>query len=207
MSQNLLMKKDTVRYYMTDFYPWEKPLKEQLIKEGKHIYSLIDTGGIHFQISHGFVNRYGYVVTDKPLPLKDGFMSDVAFDYLDKIEDRAILNTINDISAQVEVSKREYISKEAERNKVWENIVKYQNKIMKLEREKGLKPEPEMIDYTNGQLCIQGLSEEDDKLYVRYFIRNEGKTKDRKLEIPYDRIKRRAIINRINKKEGLGEKV
>ena len=186
-----------MRYAMTDFHYWDKPLVDQLKAEGMHIYTLIDTGGIHYEITkNGLVNRYGYLVTDEPLSLTDGFMTDSDFEALEKTEDYGILCPLKDISDLLEQSIKEYKSKLLQREEEWKKIQRYQNEIRTLEKERGLLT-PKEYSYPKGSLVLQGLQKEKGKLYVLYFVRKEGNsTKSQLFEIPWN-LKSRGISNRL----------
>ena len=103
-----------MRYYFTDFYYWEQPLIDQLRKEGKYVYSVIDTGGVHYMIVYkGWVNRYGFLITDEDIlaDCDDNEMDDITFDSLNGIEDGSLRETKKDMTEILRKSKEDYESR------------------------------------------------------------------------------------------------
>ena len=98
------------KYCDTDFFAWDKPIIEELRREGKHIYTMIDTGGVHYQLRKGgLVNRFGYMITDEELPLNEyGYLDDVDFENLEWKYDFSLSKTERDMSDKVEKLKQEY---------------------------------------------------------------------------------------------------
>ena len=84
-----------MKYYMTDFYTKEifKKIKE-LEDKNRYIYSLIDTGCIHYQIcsKNSICNRFGFIITDVPL-LKNcrDIMTDEEFSKIGFEEDEMLI--------------------------------------------------------------------------------------------------------------------
>ena len=98
------------KYCDTDFCVWDKPITEELRREGKYIYTMIDTGGIHYQIRKGgLANRFGYIITDEELPLNEnGYIDDIDFMNLKWEYDYTLSKTERDVSAKAEKLKQEY---------------------------------------------------------------------------------------------------
>lgn len=98
-----------MRYYFTDFFHWEQPLINQLRKEGKFVYSVIDTGGVHYKIvRRGIVNRFGFLVTDVDI-LKDcDELDDEEFVALGGEEDECVATPLQDVSAECAAKRVEY---------------------------------------------------------------------------------------------------
>lgn len=96
-----------MRYWQGDFHSWEKNiLFPQYEKEGKHIYTLHDEGGSGYIIRCGFANRFGYMITDEPLPQDE--MTDTQFFELNPIEDASLKETSVDLSAKLDAAKKAY---------------------------------------------------------------------------------------------------
>ena len=68
------MAKETIRYYVTSEIT--EPQRKMLLEKGYHIYGLRDWEGDEYGIEpHDvFVNNIGYGVTDKEIPMPDGFI-------------------------------------------------------------------------------------------------------------------------------------
>lgn len=101
------------KYCEADFFAWDKPLMEELKREGKYIYTMIDTGGIHYQIRKGgLANRFGYMVTDEELPLnEDGYLDDKDFENLNWKYDSSLSKTKKDMTEVIEKLKQKYTNK------------------------------------------------------------------------------------------------
>ena len=112
------------RYYFTDFYYWQQPLINQLRKEGYYVYGVRDDIGEHFSIEERvIVNNIGFLVTTKKLdtPVSDEELSTFGvedvhiYDEIEKISDS--------ISSELALAKAEYELKEAERNKIIDELI------------------------------------------------------------------------------------
>ena len=70
-----------MRYYFTDFFNWEQPKIDQLRKEGKYIYSVIDDEGEHYSIRRwGICNRFAFLVTEVDIiPADEELITDEEF--------------------------------------------------------------------------------------------------------------------------------
>ena len=196
-----------MKYLFTDFFKWEQVKIDQLRKEGKYVYFVIDTGGVHYNIvEKGFCNRFGFLITDEKLPISNReSMSDIEFEALNPIEDASLNKTIKDISKDLEDAKKQYEKEKRERDKNWKNIISFQDRLRSLSKERNLPAGPLSYQYENNKMMvIQGLWEEEGKLFARYFIRENGKitTQSTLLEIPYS-AKKIRIRNLIAKAEGI----
>ena len=98
-----------MKYQFTDFFYWEQIKIDQLRKEGKFVFSVIDTGGIHYAIRRkGFVNRYAFLVTDTDFLTDKNEITDVEFEKLggEEVEDLDV--TEKDLSKELAEAKAEY---------------------------------------------------------------------------------------------------
>ena len=170
-----------MRYSYMDFFPWEKQIIiNQLKKEGKHVYSVVDTGGVHFSVGYGIINRYAWMVTDEPLPLGDRpSMMDVEFYDLHPVEDDSIKVTTIDLSEDIKKAKDEYDSREEERNEQWHRIMKDRDIIMNLERKYSLfkiGSKQKRPKYDNGKIlvlqCIDVSKLPENDMRIMYFLKD-----------------------------------
>lgn len=102
-----------MRYYFTDFYHWEQPKIDQLRKEGKYVYSVIDEEGEHYSIARrGFCNRISFLITDADVIPEGGFeISDEEFWSLNGEEDVCLSTPLKDVSAECAAKRKEYESR------------------------------------------------------------------------------------------------
>lgn len=102
-----------MRYYFTDFYPWEQPLIDQLRKEGFFVYGVRDREGTRFSIEERvFVNNIGFLVTDKaiPTPLSD---TELLTKGKEDANIKDIIQTVSEkISSELADSKAKYQKEE-----------------------------------------------------------------------------------------------
>ncbi|MBQ6855881.1 MAG: hypothetical protein IJO13_02120 [Lachnospiraceae bacterium] len=173
------------RYHETDFYPWEKPLMEELKKEGKFIYVLIDTGGTNYQICKGgFCNRFGYMITDEKLPLnEDDYIDGKEFHKLDWTPDYTLKRTKRDLSEEIEKSKETYERNQKEQEKKWKKYEPYYNLSLEIERKYKFQSyrrhsDPDHYGKTTPYY-------EDNKEIVLQYVRIEPKTPENEQMIGY----------------------
>ena len=166
------------KYQITDFYYWEKPLIEQLEKEGKFIYMMRDTGGYYSTIEKNVVvNRIGYIITNEELPLEK-YNNVLDFRDLEKLgykETFDLKTTEKDMTEILAKAKEEYDSKEPERQKIWNQILEEQNKRLERSRYYNLFKDYTFVLKNGYTLIIQNISpidEENTKQDVLFFIRN-----------------------------------
>ena len=98
-----------MKYYFTDFYHWEQPKIDQLRREGKFVYSVIDTGGEDFLIVRKqCCNRFAFLITDEDiLALTDSLTND-EFSDLGGEEDIYLDITKKDMSVECAAARKEY---------------------------------------------------------------------------------------------------
>lgn len=175
------------KYCETDFFPWDKPLMEELRREGKHIYTLIDTGGSSYQICKGgFVNRFGYMITDTELPLnEDDYLESRDFSKLKWEHDYTLKKTVRDISAEIEKSKQEYEAKEKEADRKWKKFEPYYNKAKTIERKYKFWLYFRHIDAKNYPSKRTTPYYEDGKEIVLQYVWIDQNTPEDKQEIGY----------------------
>jgi hypothetical protein len=103
-----------MRYYFTDFFSWEQPRINQLRKEGKFVYSVIDDEGTHYLIARNqSVNRFGFLVTDENvIPVGEDYITDNEFIALNGTEDKWVMNLRDDKAAECAALQREYEKKQ-----------------------------------------------------------------------------------------------
>lgn len=100
-----------MRYWQGDFHCWKKDiLFPQYTKEGKYVYTLHDEGGRGYTIRRGLVNRFGYMITDEPLP--EAEMTDAEFFMLNPIEDDTLKETNIDLSNELKEAQKAYVEKQ-----------------------------------------------------------------------------------------------
>ena len=105
-----------MRYYFTDFFLWEQPRIDQLRKEGKFVYSVIDDVGTHYFISrNGGCNRFGFLVTDVDvIPTDEDCITDDEFIALNGEEDKWVMNLKDDKAAECAALQREIEKRQRE---------------------------------------------------------------------------------------------
>ena len=103
-----------MRYYFTDFFSWEQPRINQLRKEGKFVYSVIDAEGTHYTIKRkGCCNRFAFLITDKDvIPADRNSITDDEFIALNGTEDKWVMNLRDDKAAECAALQREYEKKQ-----------------------------------------------------------------------------------------------
>lgn len=98
-----------MRYYFTNFYHWEQPKINQLRREGKFVYSVIDDEGSHYIIARkGIVNRIGFLITDEDILGDKGSIDDEEFMGLNGTEDVCLSSPDKDVSAQCSKALEEF---------------------------------------------------------------------------------------------------
>ena len=99
-----------MRYYFTDFYNWEQPKIDQLRKEGKYVYSVIDDEGEHYFIRRwGICNRFAFLVTDVDIiPADEDSIMDEEFVALNGEEDEWVAIPFKDVSAECTAKRKEF---------------------------------------------------------------------------------------------------
>lgn len=98
-----------MRYYFTDFFHWEQPLINQLRKEGKFVYSVINEEGSHYSIVHKRVaNRFKFLITDEDILKDKTILTDEEFLALNGEEDKCLSSPIKDVSAKCSALRKEY---------------------------------------------------------------------------------------------------
>jgi len=99
-----------MRYYFTDFYNWEQPKIDQLRKEGKYVYSVIDDEGEHYSIRRwGICNRFAFLVTDVDIiPADEDSIMDEEFFDIDGEEDEWVAIPFKDVSAECAAKRKEF---------------------------------------------------------------------------------------------------
>lgn len=122
---------EIMRYCFTDFFPWEKDiLIPAYQKAGLHVYSVIDTGGVHFEIRNGMVNRFGYIILDEEIDV----LTDTEFYALKPVEDLSLVDLKNSYVDEIEKASNEYLIKDMRRERQWHRLLENQNVGMNLER-------------------------------------------------------------------------
>lgn len=111
------------RYYFTNFCCWEQDLIDQLRKEGYFVYGVRDKSGNHFSIEKRvIVNNIGFLVSTKEF---DTPISDIELSVLGT-EDVHISDKIREVSESISpklaLAKAKYELKEAERNKIIDEL-------------------------------------------------------------------------------------
>ena len=98
-----------MRYYFTHFYHWEQPKINQLRREGKFVYSVIDDEGSHYIIVRkGIVNRIGFLITDEDILGDKENIDDEEFMGLNGTEDVCLGSPDKDVSAQCAKALEEF---------------------------------------------------------------------------------------------------
>ena len=202
-----------MRFYFTDFFRWEKPLIEELKAEGYYVYSVRDTGGIHYQIEENvIVNNIGYCITDTALDLKKGYMTDEEFISLQGVDCSTLADEVRlvkeKISDKLNAAKAEYDSKEAEREKAFKEALKLQDNRLERERFYKLSRRSDNPVYLpdGNRLTFQTIYNNGDGTQkVMYFICNsngkitvDSTTVDTKLNCRY-----KTMIKAVAKRHGL----
>lgn len=183
------------KYCETDFYPWDKPLMEELRREGKHIYVLIDTGGSSYQICKGgFVNRFGYMITDEELPLnEDDYLENRDFSKLKWEHDYTLKNTTRDISAEIEKSKKEYEKNQKKVERRWKKYEPYYKLSLEIERKYRFRSYRRHADPEHyGEKTTPYY--EDGKEIVLQYVRIEPKTPENEQQIGYFLLQNNKMI-------------
>ena len=98
-----------MRYYFTDFSNWEQPLINQLRREGKFVYSVIDTGGSDYEIVYKqCCNRFAFLITDEDILDGVEYLDNKEFVALGGTEDECLRNSMVDVSAECAEALKEY---------------------------------------------------------------------------------------------------
>jgi len=98
-----------MRYYFTDFYHWEQPKINQLRREGKFVYSVIDTGGEDYEIVRKqCCNRFAFLVTDEDILADKDSITNEEFALLGGVEDVCLNTPSKDVSAECARIRKEY---------------------------------------------------------------------------------------------------
>ena len=104
-----------MRYYFTDFYHWEQPRINQLRKEGKFVYSVIDTGGEDYEIVRKqCCNRFAFLVTDEDILAGKDSLTNEEFELLGGEEDKWVMHLTDDKAAECAALQKEYERKQKE---------------------------------------------------------------------------------------------
>lgn len=98
-----------MRYYFTNFYHWEQPKINQLRREGKFVYSVIDDEGSHYTIVRkGIVNRIGFLITDEDILGDKESIDDEELMGMNGTEDVCLSSPDKDVSAQCSKALEEF---------------------------------------------------------------------------------------------------
>ena len=96
--------RNVTRFLFTDFFRHEQPLIDRIRKSGLFVYGVRDAEGDGFTIApRVIVNRIGFLVTDHPLDLSGGEMTDDEL-YASAVEDLKIAEKIKAIRKELEMA-------------------------------------------------------------------------------------------------------
>ena len=205
-----------MRYYETNFHIWERPLINQLIKEGYFIYGIRDGEGIHYTIEPWVIaDKIGFLVTDEEIVFdsEDSWqhITDTQLMSLGKESPRIgdeIRVIADKISDELALSKARWEQAEAEREKAWKDALKIQDNRMERDRHYRLslrKDNPAILSDGN-KVTFQTIYNKGNGIQeVMYFIRDDKDritTNSTTIETKFN-ARYATMVNQIAKKHGL----